>query len=833
MNLKSILSTILILGAVVAGVFYLIKVNSFTDPQITFKPQQEKVYKIEASNAAPFNIVASILPKFAIDVNKEEFSNLWKADGAQKDAVYGEVIGSIRNAPLSVKTQIDEKTKQVYVTPEVDNQLKPGLYKLNVTIKTVQAKEVTITQDFTWGVLAVNTNKATYQVGEKVNIGMGVLDDYGDTKCIAKGPVQFETAKVWLTITSPSGKETNLSTDDGNIIGSKECGPKTVTNTADFQTETTADEVGKYKIHMEAENINGKRSMDDYFAVSATKQPFDIERTSYPTRIYPKKVYPVTITVKANQDYHGPITDIVPENFGISEISDGGRTIKEKDYQKIIWNADWQTGQTHILKYTIEFPPISPEFYIVGPLTIGDYSEGRNWQIASDAVFTLIQEKDATTASAQTLLATLTSTPGRGHLIVVNCYRTTGDAAGGFLSFTNGGSSMSVTSASGGYSTAESNSDTTSNTTGVAWMFYKIAGASEATGITCNKTDDTKANGPMGIQVLEFSGGSSTITQDSAAGSHSNADQTAGCNAGSFQSATNPITPTNSNSLIISAFMIRAASKTISSHTNSFIDTDISGGSNGFNNATGGSYDAGYLELAAAAAKTDTITLNAAGTGCSNVIATFNNGYIFSQGSYRFFDDSDASTPPTALGGAQDTPVTLLHRRFRVRMLLTNGSPTGTTLPMDGGKFKLQYATLPSGVCSGQSYTDVTNSSTVAFSDNSTIAAGADISAGGSDPTGGTVTLQSFYDDLNSGGTPPYISNHNNTIPTGQSGLWDFSLIDNTSVTSLPVTYCLRIIEGYTGAVLGTYNQYPQFTGVTNHVNFLGGSTTTGGTTVF
>lgn len=838
MSIKNLIITIFVGGAVVGGVLYLRHINSFVDPQISFKPQQEKLYKVEASSAEPLNIMSETLPKFAVDLNKEEFSNVWQADAAaQKEIVYTEVIGSVRNTPLEVKTQIDPETKQVYVTPQTENKFKPGLYKLNVTIKTVHAKEVTITQDFTWGVLAVNTNKATYQVGEEVKIGMGVLDDYGDTKCIAKGVVRYETAKVWLVITSPSGKETNFSTDDGSIVGSKECGPKTVTNTADFQTEMTADEVGKYKIHMEAENINGKRSLDDYFAVASSPQPFDIERTSYPTRIYPKEVYPITMTVKANQDYSGPVTDIVPDNFGISEISDGGRTIKEDKYLKIVWNVNWKAGETYTLKYTILFPQISPEFYILGPLTIGEYSEERNWQIASDALWTLIQETHNALPTVNTITGTFASTPGRGHLIVAICFRTTGSVNGtGFLFPPQGGNTMGIQSPGGYSGPAENNANST--TLGSIYIFYKIAGTSESTAVVCEKTEANIENEPMGVQLLEFSGGSSSITLDTAGGSHSNVDQTTGCNGGSFQSATNSITPSLANALIVSAFYATAASKTFNSHTNSFVDTDINGvPPNGFFHATNGSYDSGYLELPTPAARTDTITLNAAGGACANVIVTFNNGYNFIQGSHRFFDESNAAVPPTALGVAQNTPVTLLHRRFRLRILLDQGSPVGTTLPIGGGKFKLQYATLPGGGnCASQTYNDVTTNSTVAFSDVPGIATGANISASGSDPSdsGGGITtvLENFYDDPNIGGTPPSISNLQNTIPLGSGGLWDFSLVDNTSVTNTPVTYCLRIIDGYTNAALAFYSSYPTFTGVTNAVNFIGGSRVTGGTIV-
>lgn len=265
-------------------------------------------------------------------------------------------------------------------------------------MRTVEGIAEEITQDFTWGVLAINTNKALYRVGENVNIGMAVLGDYGRTKCIATEDVQLNTAKVWLTVTSPTGTITRLSTEDGSIWGSGDCKDRSVTDKADFLSKITADEAGTYQILMEAEHYLGKRSVKTSFVVEQNEPKFTIERTKFPTRIYPKVDYPVTVTITAADNFTGYIHDIVPKSFQISNISDNGITEMTSDFQAVGWETTLQKGKTYQFSYTIHFPQVAPEFYLIGPFTIGAYTEKREWKIASDSIFQLVQEAHNSTS---------------------------------------------------------------------------------------------------------------------------------------------------------------------------------------------------------------------------------------------------------------------------------------------------------------------------------------------------------------------------------------------------------------------------------------------------
>ncbi len=56
---------------------------------------------------------------------------------------------------------------------------------------------------------------------------------------------------------------------------------------------------------------------------------------------------------------------------------------------QITWtNVAIKAGESTTLSYTFNAPDKSPEFYLLGELTVGDWTEPRAWQLASDAVVT-------------------------------------------------------------------------------------------------------------------------------------------------------------------------------------------------------------------------------------------------------------------------------------------------------------------------------------------------------------------------------------------------------------------------------------------------------------
>lgn len=83
-----------------------------------------------------------------------------------------------------------ERTPSLRVTnPETR---KPGTYTIEIT---KESKRI-YTQDFSWGVLALNFSKSTYAPGEEVALDLAILDEKGGMVC---------DADVTLSIASPTG----------------------------------------------------------------------------------------------------------------------------------------------------------------------------------------------------------------------------------------------------------------------------------------------------------------------------------------------------------------------------------------------------------------------------------------------------------------------------------------------------------------------------------------------------------------------------------------------------------------------------------------------------
>lgn len=175
---------------------------------------------------------------------------------------------------------------------------------------------------------------------------------------------------------------------------------------------------------------------------------------------------------------------------------------------------------------------------------------------------------------------------------------------------------------------------------------------------------------------------------------------------------------------------------------------------------------------------------------------------LYTQAAYRVFGNADSTNVGSALA-AQDTAATLASAgdAFRLRMLLHIDEGADQS----GHTFKLQFA-AKSGTCdtsfSGESYTDVTSGTAIAFNDNATPSDGAALTANGSDPThSGHTVVNQTYEEANN------LTNSQAYVPDNQDAKWDFALIDNGAPAD--TAYCFRIVES-DGTVLNTYSVIPE-----------------------
>jgi hypothetical protein len=164
-------------------------------------------------------------------------------------------------------------TNQFRIALQPTVQPEAGRYKITVAIKSGPLiREVT--QDFAWGVLAVNIPKSSYLPHETVPIGMAVLDDNGVTLC---------SADTKLEITAPDGSVTTLTTAKKQITVAETCKDKSVTATPDYQANYVPAKQGDYDVRMTTTTIRGMRSLESNFHVT-NHTDFVSERVNTATR---------------------------------------------------------------------------------------------------------------------------------------------------------------------------------------------------------------------------------------------------------------------------------------------------------------------------------------------------------------------------------------------------------------------------------------------------------------------------------------------------------------------------------------------------------------------
>src|SRR3989344_647778 len=162
----------------------------------------------------------------------------------------------------------------------------------------------------------------------------------------------------------------------------------------------------------------------------------------------------------------------------------------------------------------------------------------------------------------------------------------------------------------------------------------------------------------------------------------------------------------------------------------------------------------------------------------------------FEQSAYRLYAPADSVTAGAPLAANNtDYTLTTLSEQFRLRALI---HVSGVHLGQSGQNFRLEFAER--GVdneCdtsfTNESYAEVTGATEIGYFGNSTPNDGDDLGSRADDPTHDPDTVvDQDYEEANN------FTNSVATIPDGQDGNWDFSLVDNTPGTSVK-TFCFRI----------------------------------------
>jgi len=276
--------------------------TGFTGPDVS-----SLLPNLDTSNPQPIaNFVPNKNTKWTISPNtKHDFRSdeqyQVNVDNISSQNLNIEVFDSNGNQ-IPVDSQNLSTTNGTSIQVLPPKNFRPGKYTLKITDQNGNIQ----TQDFTWGVLAINTDKSIYLPNETANLAMAVLDDTGNMVC---------NAGVTLTITNPSNQTTILSTSDNSIIINPQCRLHNFSLTPDYEAHYQVSGVGTYSMTLTASTQNGPKTITDSFQVQ-NSVPFDVTRQTG-TRIYPPDTYPVNLSIKMNQNFKGQIIDYVPNSFVI------------------------------------------------------------------------------------------------------------------------------------------------------------------------------------------------------------------------------------------------------------------------------------------------------------------------------------------------------------------------------------------------------------------------------------------------------------------------------------------------------------------------------------
>ena len=171
---------------------------SVTGPDEIFLPTQA-VTEFPQENIQNENLISNALSAFTGFMRMLFDVRLAKADSLPEASVLNS-LGEIDKNIVPLIAMIDGKT---VIKLDRGRAFRPGAYTLAVNYENKIIK-----RDFTWGVLAINTNKAAYTSGEEAYIQMASLNKHGHTLCNSKLELQI------TNITNGSNSQTNTFTTD-------------------------------------------------------------------------------------------------------------------------------------------------------------------------------------------------------------------------------------------------------------------------------------------------------------------------------------------------------------------------------------------------------------------------------------------------------------------------------------------------------------------------------------------------------------------------------------------------------------------------------------------
>ncbi len=212
--------------------------------QKIIKSEQEKEIFISPEG---FSFKSDEEPEFELSLKEEGLAGITGMAVTDQADIKASVV-DVEGKLTSIKPEIIKQEGKVKIKLPKQRSFRAGLYKLKI-----EYKDEIIEQNFTWGVLAINTHKSIYLENELANIGIAVLDNQGHMVC---------DADVILEITDPDGVKTILTTPN-DIIVTEACYIYDITERPDYYTNYIVNSEGTYLINLTATTYDGTWNIQD------------------------------------------------------------------------------------------------------------------------------------------------------------------------------------------------------------------------------------------------------------------------------------------------------------------------------------------------------------------------------------------------------------------------------------------------------------------------------------------------------------------------------------------------------------------------------------------
>lgn len=348
-------------------------------------------------DATPVYIMGE-LPRFTVDTDtivresekKQQIKKFQAQIGSLETTVFDSNGNETAISPLIEST--GSNSSQFLISIPDTRMLVPGTLQLKVTLNN-GGKSYEIVQNFRWGVLALNFNQSSYDIGEVVQMNIGVINDAGRAVCNAAISVEVE---------APDHERSSYSINDGSIALSNDCDKHILSNQPDYVVSHIPKSEGEHKVRITSDSGGGTQAWESTFLVTRNAG-FIVRHPSMATRIFPFLTYTAKMEIRTNRPIIGEIHYDIPGRFTIQNISSEGQVSESDSATKtIVWKIRAKSGDVVPLSFEYSSQNKSPEFYLFGPIKVTkrdtnsvvrsidllrddfDFAEPQAWEIMAD-----------------------------------------------------------------------------------------------------------------------------------------------------------------------------------------------------------------------------------------------------------------------------------------------------------------------------------------------------------------------------------------------------------------------------------------------------------------